>query len=61
MNNSKIVLSKETFCRLIECNLMNIEVLELYFTVTEFSSQYDDRVMVAIQPKLDWKELISFE
>ncbi len=55
---SKIVLSKEVFARMLEVNLINLETLEMYFVVTEFQSQYDSKILVALQPKIDWKELI---
>ncbi len=56
--NSKIVLSKEVFARMLEVNLINLETLDLYFVLTEFQSQYDSKILVALQPKVDWKELI---
>ncbi len=57
--NNKIVLSKEVFTNMIEANLINLETLDIYFAVTEFQSQYDAKTLVALQPKIDWKELIS--
>ena len=56
---NKIVLSKEIFSKMVESNLINIETLEVFFAVTEFESQYDDRKMAALQPRINWKELIS--
>jgi len=56
---TKIVLSKEVFARMIEVNLINEETLDTYFVVTEFTSQYDSKLLVALQPRVDWKELIS--
>lgn len=57
--NNKIVLSKEIFSKMIEANLINLETLEVYFALTEFESQYDSKILVALQPRIDWKELIS--
>jgi len=57
--NNKIVLSKEVLSKMIEVNLINLENLELYFVLTEFESQYDSKILVALQPRIDWKELIS--
>lgn len=57
--NNKIVLSKEIFSKMIEANLINLEALEVYFALTEFESQYDSKLLVALQPRIDWKELIS--
>lgn len=56
---TKIVLSKEVFARMIEANLINLDVLEMYFAVTEFESQYDSKLLVALQPRIDWKEIIE--
>ena len=55
----KIVISKEVFVRMIEVGLLNLETLELHFSVSEFESQYDSRTLVAIQPRVNWKELLS--
>jgi len=57
----KIVLSKEIFAKMLEVGLINLDVLELHFAVTEFQSQYDAKILVALQPRINWKELMSFE
>ena len=56
---NKIVISKEVFAKMLETNLINEETLDTYFVVTEFTSQYDSKLLVALQPRVDWKELIS--
>lgn len=58
---NKIVISKEVFARMIEVNLINLETLEMYFVVTEFESQFDSKILVALQPRIDWKELLTSE
>ena len=57
--NNKIVISKEVFVKMLELGLLNTEILEINFTVNEFESQYDSRTLVAIQPRVNWKELIA--
>ena len=56
---TKIVLSKEVFASLLEANLINLETLEMYFALSEFESQYDSKILVALQPRIDWKELFT--
>ena len=56
---TKIVISKEVFVKMLEVGLINTECLELHFAVNEFESQYDSKTLVALQPRVDWKELIS--
>ena len=56
---TKIVLSKEVFASLLEVGLINLETLELHYVLTEFESQYDSKILVALQPRVDWKELIG--
>ena len=55
----KIVLSKEIFTKMLEVGLINLETLELHYVLTEFESQYDSKILVALQPMVDWKELIG--
>ena len=56
---TKIVISKEVFSRMLELGLINVETLELHYSINEFESQYDSRTLVAIQPRVNWKELLS--
>lgn len=56
---NKIVLSKEIFTKMLEANLINLETLEMYFALSEFESQYDSKILVALQPRIDWKELFT--
>ena len=59
MTQTKIVLSKEVFSRMVEANLINEDTLEAFFVITEFVSQFDDKLLIAIQPRVDWKEILS--
>ena len=56
--SAKIVISKEVFSRMVEANLINTDVLDMYFVLTEFDSQYDGKLLIALQPRVDWKDLI---
>jgi len=56
---AKIVLSKEVFSRMVEANLINEETLDAFFAVTEFESQFDGKILIAIQPRINWKEILS--
>ena len=55
---NKIVISKEVFAKMLEVNLINEETLDTFFVITEFESQYDGKLLIALQPRVDWKDLI---
>ena len=56
--SAKIVISKEVFAKMLEVNLINEETLDTFFVITEFESQYDGKLLIALQPRVDWKDLI---